>query len=112
MAPKGRLPILFTPPSSARLLIEDIQSAVERSFGVSRADLTCRRRTQDLTVPRQIAMYLARRLTTRSFPEIGRMFGNRDHASILNAVRKVEHLCLRDAALAQRIETIAAELTH
>ena len=75
-----------------RVKIEDIQRAVARHYNVSRADMLSSRRTANVVRPRQIAMYLAKTLTLRSLPEIGRRFGGRDHTTVLHAVRKIENL--------------------
>ena len=64
-----------------RVRIEDIQRIVSKHFNVSRADLLSSRRTRAIVRPRQIAMYLAKILTPRSLPEIGRRFGGRDHTT-------------------------------
>ncbi len=89
-----------------RVRIEDIQRAVSRHFNVSKADLLSARRTRTIVRPRQIAMYLAKLLTPRSLPEIGRRFGDRDHTTVLHAVRKVEELMLADRALAEEVEML------
>jgi chromosomal replication initiator protein len=60
--------------------------------------------------PRQIAMYLAKTLTLRSLPEIGRRFGGRDHTTVLHAVRKIENLVSTDTALAEEIELLKRQL--
>ncbi len=73
-----------------RIRIEDILRVVIRNYGVSKQDLLSQRRHRSVVVPRQIAMYLAKQLTSRSLPEIGRRFGNRDHTTVLHAVRKIE----------------------
>lgn len=72
--------------------IKDIQRAVATHCGVSVHDMLSSRRTKDVVRPRQIAMYLAKTLTPQSMPEIGRRSGNRDHTTVLHAVRKVEAL--------------------
>ena len=84
--------------------IEDIQRVVAGHYHVSRSDLVSSRRTRAIVVPRQIAMYLAKVLTPRSLPEIGRRFGNRDHTTVLHAVRKIEGLLAQDSGLAREIE--------
>jgi chromosomal replication initiator protein len=89
-----------------RVRIEDIQRTVARQYNVSRADLLSSRRTANVVRPRQIAMYLAKTLTLRSLPEIGRRFGGRDHTTVLHAVRKIEALVGSDAALASEIELL------
>ena len=89
-----------------RIRIEDIQRIVARHFNVSKADLLSSRRTRTIVRPRQIAMYLAKMLTPRSLPEIGRRFGGRDHTTVLHAVRKIEELIAGDKALADEIEML------
>ena len=83
---------LIRPQEPKRVKIEDIQRVVARQYNVSRADLLSSRRTANVVRPRQIAMYLAKTLTLRSLPEIGRRFGGRDHTTVLHAVRKIEGL--------------------
>ncbi len=79
-----------------RVKIEDIQRIVARHYNVSRGDLLSSRRTANVVRPRQVAMYLAKTLTLRSLPEIGRRFGGRDHTTVLHAVRKIENLVGND----------------
>jgi len=97
---------LVRPQDPRRVKIEDIQRTVARQYNVSRADLLSSRRTANVVRPRQIAMYLAKTLTLRSLPEIGRRFGGRDHTTVLHAVRKIEGLVDRDNALAEEIEIL------
>jgi chromosomal replication initiator protein len=73
---------------------------------VTRADLLSSRRTAVVVKPRQIAMYLAKTLTLRSLPEIGRRFGGRDHTTVLHAVRKIESLSHADRALNDELELL------
>jgi chromosomal replication initiator protein len=89
-----------------RVKIEDIQKLVATHFNVSRADILSSRRTANVVRPRQIAMYLAKTMTLRSLPEIGRRFGGRDHTTVLHAVRKIEDLVSRDSALNQELELL------
>ncbi|MFD0916775.1 chromosomal replication initiator protein DnaA [Pseudahrensia aquimaris] len=89
-----------------RVRIEDIQKVVARHYHVSKNDLLSNRRTRVIVRPRQIAMYLAKILTPRSLPEIGRRFGGRDHTTVLHAVRKIEKLLESDHMLAQEIELL------
>jgi len=86
--------------------IEDIQRVTSQHFGVSKQDLVSARRTRVIVRPRQIAMYLSKTLTPRSLPEIGRRFGNRDHTTVLHAVRKVEEMIERDNQVAEDVETL------
>jgi chromosomal replication initiator protein len=89
-----------------RVKIEDIQRIVAKHHGVSRQDLVSARRTRNVVVPRQVAMYLAKVLTPRSLPEIGRRFGGRDHTTVLHAVRKIDELVKTDERLAQEVELL------
>ena len=89
-----------------RVRIEDIQRVVARHYNVSRQELVSNRRTRVIVKPRQIAMYLSKTLTPRSFPEIGRRFGGRDHTTVLHAVRKIEELISADQKLSQEIELL------
>ena len=73
-----------------RVKIEDILRVVSRHFGVSKGDLLSQRRHRSVVWPRQIGMYLAKQMTARSLPEIGRRFGNRDHTTVIHAIRKIE----------------------
>jgi chromosomal replication initiator protein len=97
---------LIRPMEPKRVKIEDIQRAVARHYNVSRADMLSSRRTANVVRPRQIAMYLAKTLTLRSLPEIGRRFGGRDHTTVLHAVRKIETLADGDKALSEEIEIL------
>jgi chromosomal replication initiator protein len=97
---------LVRPQDPKRVKIEDIQRVVARQYNVSRADLLSSRRTANVVRPRQIAMYLAKALTLRSLPEIGRRFGGRDHTTVLHAVRKIETLASNDSTLAEEIELL------
>jgi chromosomal replication initiator protein len=89
-----------------RIRIEDIQKVIASHYNVSKHDLLSARRTRAIVRPRQIAMYLAKTMTPRSYPEIGKRFGGRDHTTVLHAVRKVEELAAADEALAQEIELL------
>jgi len=101
---------LIRPQEPKRVKIEDIQRIVARHYNVSRGDLLSSRRTANVVRPRQVAMYLAKTLTLRSLPEIGRRFGGRDHTTVLHAVRKIENLVGNDQALAEEIEALKRQL--
>ena len=101
---------LIRPQEPKRVKIEDIQRVVARQYNVSRADLLSSRRTANVVRPRQVAMYLAKTLTLRSLPEIGRRFGGRDHTTVLHAVRKIENLVGNDTTLAEEIEVLKRQL--
>ena len=89
-----------------KVKIEDIQKLVATHFNVSRADILSSRRSASVVKPRQIAMYLAKVLTLRSLPEIGRRFGGRDHTTVLHAVRKIEGAVTADASLRDDVELL------
>ena len=101
---------LIRPQEPKRVKIEDIQRVVARQYNVSRSDLLSSRRTANVVRPRQVAMYLAKTLTLRSLPEIGRRFGGRDHTTVLHAVRKIEGLVGSDTSLADEIELLKRQL--
>jgi chromosomal replication initiator protein len=89
-----------------RVKIEDIQKLVASHYSVSRADILSSRRTAAVVKPRQVAMFLAKMLTLRSLPEIGRRFGGRDHTTVLHAVRKIEALIQIDTILREELELL------
>lgn len=98
------------PLERERLSLEKIRQVVARHYGATDVDLLSARRTANIVLPRQIAMYLAKRVTLRSLPEIGRRFGGRDHTTVLHAVRKIGELIRNDASFAAKVEAITAEL--
>ena len=89
-----------------KVTIEDIKRRVCHHFNLRMSDLTSARRARAVARPRQVAMYLAKTLTTKSLPEIGRGFGGRDHTTVLHAVRKIEQLRETDAQLDEDIEVL------
>jgi chromosomal replication initiator protein len=103
---------LFQGIEPRRIKIEDILRIISRHFGVSKGDLLSQRRHRSVVWPRQIGMYLAKQLTQRSLPEIGRRFGNRDHTTVLHAIRKIEGVVAGDAGLREELEELKKLLTH
>jgi len=93
-----------------RVKIDDILRIVAKHYGVQRGDLLSSRRNQSIVRPRQIGMYLAKTLTSRSLPEIGRRFGGRDHTTVLHAIRKIESLKQQDGVLKEEIESLSRML--
>ena len=89
-----------------RVTIEDIQKRVAEYYNIKVSEMSSARRAQMVARPRQVAMYLAKQLTQRSLPEIGRKFGNRDHTTVMHAVRKVDQLSQADAAFAEDVELL------
>ena len=90
-------------PDQCRVKIDDIMKVVGRHFNVGRTELLSPRRARAVVVPRQIGMYLAKKMTARSLPEIGRRFGGRDHSTVLHAVRKIEGLIKTDERTAREV---------
>ncbi len=89
-----------------RVTIEEIQKKVAQHFNIRLADMHSARRARAVARPRQVAMYLAKQLTTRSLPEIGRKFGGRDHTTVMHAVKRIEELRQTDATLAEDIDLL------
>ncbi len=93
-----------------RVTIDEIQKLVSAHFELKPLDLISARRSRVVARPRQIAMYLAKRLTTRSLPEIGRKFGGRDHSTVIHAVRKIEELRDTDRDIDTAVRVLMREL--
>jgi len=94
-----------------RITIDEIQRKVAEHYNIRLADMHSARRSRNVARPRQVAMFLAKQLTARSLPEIGRKFGGRDHTTVMHAVRKVEELVVEDVSFAQDVEVIKRALT-
>lgn len=90
--------------------VHDIIKSVSDFYQVSKADLFSARRHRSIVRPRQIGMYLAKMLTSRSLPEIGRRFGGRDHTTVLHAVRKIDDLLKKDPILAEEVARLKREI--
>jgi len=89
-----------------RVTIEEIQKRVAEHFNIRVSDMHSARRARAVARPRQVAMYLAKQLTARSLPEIGRKFGGRDHTTVMHAVRKVDELRTTDASFSDDVELL------
>jgi chromosomal replication initiator protein len=89
-----------------RVTIDEIQKKVAEHFNMKMAEMTSARRARAVARPRQVAMYLAKQLTSRSLPEIGRKFGGRDHTTVMHACKKIEELTETDRALAEDVELL------
>jgi chromosomal replication initiator protein len=89
-----------------RITIEEIQRKVAEHWNIRLTDMSSSRRARAVARPRQVAMYLAKQLTSRSLPEIGRRFGNRDHTTVMHAVARVGELIERDAAFGEEVELL------
>lgn len=90
--------------------IEEIKRTVAVHYKISKSDMTSSQRTRSIVRPRQIAIYLARKLTLHSLPEIGRRFGGRDHSTVLHAISKIEGLMAEDERLAKEIDSLKESL--
>ncbi len=87
-----------------RVTIEEIQKRVAEQWGIRLTDMTSARRSRNVARPRQVAMYLAKHFTDRSLPEIGRMFGNRDHTTVMHAISRVAELMDADPEFREQVE--------
>ncbi|MGL3822415.1 chromosomal replication initiator protein DnaA [Sphingopyxis sp. R3-92] len=93
-----------------RITIDEIQRAVCAHYRLDKSEMASKRRVRAIARPRQVAMYLAKELTPRSYPEIGRRFGGRDHSTVIHAVRTVEALRVNDGELDAEIAAIRRSL--
>jgi chromosomal replication initiator protein len=93
-----------------RVSIEEIQKAVVEHYGIRMADMTSARRSRAIARPRQVAMFLAKQLTPRSLPEIGKKFGGRDHTTVMHAVRQIERLSGEDRSIADDLDALRRKL--
>lgn len=95
-----------------RITIDEIQKAVCAHFRLDKSEMSSKRRVRSIARPRQVAMYLAKELTPRSYPDIGRRFGGRDHSTVIHAVRTIETLRVQDSELDADIIAIRRSLNH
>jgi len=93
-----------------RITIDEIQKRVAEHYGIKLSDMHSARRARIVARPRQVAMYLAKQLTPRSLPEIGRRFGGRDHTTVMHAIRKIEELRAADSVMSEDIEHLRRQL--
>ncbi|HEX7947514.1 MAG TPA: chromosomal replication initiator protein DnaA [Phenylobacterium sp.] len=93
-----------------KVTVDMIQKAVAEHYALKQADLISERRARAVARPRQVAMWLAKQITTRSLPDIGRRFGGRDHTTVLHAVRRIEALKADDPALARDCDVLLRKL--
>jgi chromosomal replication initiator protein len=92
--------------SDRKVTIEEIQRKVAEHYNIRLSDMIGPKRLRTVARPRQVAMYLAKQLTPRSLPEIGRRFGGRDHTTIMHGVRKIEELMATDSQLADDLQML------
>jgi chromosomal replication initiator protein len=92
------------------ITVDKIQNTVANFFNIPLAEMLSQRRSRPLARPRQIAMYLAKKMTTRSLPEIGRRFANRDHTTVIHAVKTITRLSEKDDEMKKNIEQLRSLL--
>ncbi|MCK4667845.1 chromosomal replication initiator protein DnaA, partial [Candidatus Dependentiae bacterium] len=95
---------------SSEINADLIQRTVATYFDIRVADLKAKKRTQSIALPRQIAMYLTRELTDASLPEIGELFGGRDHTTVIHAYKKIQRLIESNDPIRYQIQNIISEL--
>ena len=88
------------------ITVDKIQNVVSNYFNISLSEMLSQRRSRPLARPRQIAMYLAKKMTTRSLPEIGRRFANRDHTTVIHAVKTISRISDQDDEMKKNINQI------
>ena len=92
------------------ITVDKIQNVVSNYFNISLSEMLSQRRSRPLARPRQIAMYLAKKMTSRSLPEIGRRFANRDHTTVIHAVKTITRLSDQDDEMKKNISQIKSLL--
>ncbi|HHV15378.1 MAG TPA: chromosomal replication initiator protein DnaA [Gelria sp.] len=101
---------ILPPPQPKKITIESIQNTVSKYYGVEKSELLSKKRNKHIVYPRQIAMYLCRRLTEASFPQIGEQFGGRDHTTVMHANEKIERNVESDGQLAAEIKDLCEKI--
>ena len=96
--------------SDRKVTVEEIQRKVSDHYNIRLSDMIGPKRVRTYARPRQIAMYLAKQLTSRSLPEIGRRFGGRDHTTVMHGVKRIEELSMKDSQIADDIELLRRSL--
>ena len=100
----------FSVTKKVQLTVEEIQRGVAEFYRVGLADLVGKRRTQNIANARQVAMYICRRNTTYSYPEIGALFGGRDHSTVIHSVKSVEERIREDKKFAAELKVVDGTL--
>lgn len=90
--------------------VSEIQAAVCRHYKIPAIEMVSQRRAREVARPRQIAMLLSKQMTPQSLPAIGKLFGGRDHTTVIHAVRTVERLCLSDPELRRDVDSLSVGL--
>ena len=92
------------------ITVDKIQNVVSNYFNIALSEMLSQRRSRPLARPRQIAMFLAKKMTTRSLPEIGRRFANRDHTTVIHAVKTITRLSEQDDEMKKNINQLKSIL--
>ncbi len=98
--------------NNRKISIDEIQRKVCDNYGLRMSDMQSARRARTIARPRQVAMYLAKQMTARSLPEIGRKFGGRDHTTVMHAIRKIEELMNQDSMFNDEVSLIRRAITE
>ena len=98
--------LLLIVSGKEEITIDEIQKKVVEHYNIKLSDMHSPRRSRSVARPRQVAMYLAKSITTRSLPEIGRKFGGRDHTTVIHAIKTIEEIMVNDPNLAEDIELL------
>jgi chromosomal replication initiator protein len=96
--------------SERKITVEEIQRKVSEHYNIRLSDMIGPKRVRTYARPRQVAMYLAKTMTSRSLPEIGRRFGGRDHTTVMHGVKRIEELKSKDAHMAEDLELLRRAL--
>ena len=96
--------------SDRKVTVEEIQRKVSEHFNIRLSDMIGPKRLRTFARPRQMAMYLAKQMTSRSLPEIGRRFGGRDHTTVMHGVKRIEELMVTDSQIADDVELLRRAL--
>ncbi len=96
--------------SERKVTVEEIQRRVSEHYNIRLSDLLGPKRVRNIARPRQVAMFLAKQLTSRSLPEIGRRFGGRDHTTVMHGVKRIEELRAKDSQIADDLEMLRRSL--
>ncbi|WP_299619336.1 chromosomal replication initiator protein DnaA [uncultured Tateyamaria sp.] len=96
--------------SERKITVEEIQRKVSEHYNIRLSDMIGPKRLRSYARPRQVAMYLCKRMTSRSLPEIGRRFGGRDHTTVMHGVKRIEELKVSDGQIAEDLELLRRAL--
>lgn len=101
---------ILPPPSPKKITIESIQKEVSSYYELDLRELISKKRNKHISYPRQIAMYLCRKLTDASYPQIGEQFGGRDHTTVMHAYDKIEKEFISDQEVSQLIDELSKKI--